>query len=268
MIFVNNLSPYLFKLNIGGHPVGLRWYGLAYALGFYFGYITLDRALKRGTLTNFTKQALDHLMYALIIGVLLGGRLGYTVQNLGSWAKDPFFPLEVWNGGMAFFGGLIGVAIGIAVVARKHKLRVLELADLVTMPTALGLAIGRIANFANAELWGRPTHANWGVIYPNVDNQPRHPSELYESFSHFLMFALLVLALRTWPKWWRLGTGRLSAAFLIIYGVLRFISDFWRDEPLVGPLNTGQYASAVVALVGFVCLGLAWRDRGLPSPGD
>ena len=249
MIIVNDFSPFVFHFKLGGHDVGLRWYGLAYVLGFVFASLAFRRAIRQGMLPGATAGTQDRLMTAIIVGVLVGGRMGFVLQNLGSWARDPFFPLKVYEGGMAFFGGLLGVILGLAWVARKEKLAFWSLTDVATMPAMLGLAFGRIANFVNAELWGRPTGGSWGVIYPKVDRLPRHPSELYESASHFAAFGILVLLSRR-----EAIPGKLSAWFLILYGTFRFLTDFLRDEPLVGPLNTGQYASLVVALIGVVLL--------------
>lgn len=249
MIVVNDFSPFVFHAKLGGHDVGLRWYGLAYVLGFVFASIAFRNALKEGRLPGATPQTIERLVTAIIVGVLVGGRMGYVIQNLGSWAKDPLFPIRVWEGGMAFFGGLLGVILALLWVGRKDRLRFWSLADVATLPAMLGLAFGRIANFVNAELWGRPTGGTWGVIYPKVDRLPRHPSELYESVSHFLGFAILLLALRR-SAWIQAREGRLAALFLVIYGLFRFLTDFFREEPLVGPLNTGQYASLVVMFFG------------------
>lgn len=252
MIWTNNLSPWLFHTHLWGQEVGIRWYGLSYAFGFVLAYLAFRRAVQRGDLKG-SEKFLDRTVLAVLLGVLIGGRMGFVVQNLGDWAKDPLFPLKVNQGGMAFFGGLAGVMIGLAWVAKKEKLRFYSLTDVATVPAMLGLGLGRLANFANKELWGRPTGGHWGVIYPNVDTQPRHPSELYEAASHFLAFGILLL-IRNHKSEWVLGRpGRLSALYLILYGVLRTITDFWREEPLAAlNLNTGQWASMVVALNGVV----------------
>ncbi len=262
MIVVNDFSPFVFHVKLGGHDIGLRWYGLAYVAGFVFASLAFRKALREGRLPGATEKTLDRLMTAVIVGVLAGGRLGYVVQNLGQWARDPFFPLKVYEGGMAFFGGLLGVILGLIWVGRKEKVAFWALADVATLPAMLGLAFGRIANFVNAELWGRPTGANWGVVYPRVDRLPRHPSELYECASHFLAFGILLFLSRQ-SAWAQARAGRLSALFLILYGLFRFLTDFYRDEPLVGPLNTGQYASLVVMAVGLVLMAALRLPRNV-----
>ena len=258
MIVVNDFSPFVFHFKLGGHDVGLRWYGLAYVAGFVFASMAYRKAVREGRVPGANEKTLDRLMTAVIVGVLAGGRLGYVLQNLGSWAKDPLFPLKVYEGGMAFFGGLLGVIVGLAWVARKERLSFWALADVATLPAMLGLAFGRIANFVNAELWGRPTGGSWGVVYPKVDRLPRHPSELYECASHFLAYAILLALLRR-SAWVQARAGRLSALFLVLYGLFRFLTDFYREEPLVGPLNTGQYASLVVLAIGLALLALLGR---------
>lgn len=252
MIFTNNLSPYALHTYVFGHELSVRWYGLAYIASFFMAYAAFRWAANRGKVQGLTLKAVDDLTFALILGVVGGGRLGFAVQNLSTWEKDPLFVFRVWEGGMAFFGGLAGVCIAIYWVCRKYKLHWLPMADIATFPAALGLFVGRLANFANKELWGRPTHANWGVIYPNIDQQPRHPSELYEATSHLLTFFIL-LALARLP-YFRQRRGRIAAIFLFLYGALRFLTDFWREEPIVSGLNTGQWASLVVALVGVALL--------------
>lgn len=250
MVFVNDLSPFLFHFNIRGHEIGLRWYGLAYVLGFVLASLAFRRAIREGLLPGATAKTHDRIVTAVVAGVLVGGRLGYVVQNLSEWARDPLFPIRVWEGGMAFFGGLLGVILGLVWVARRERIPFWSLSDVATFPAMLGLAFGRIANFVNAELWGRPTGSSWGVVYPRVDRLPRHPSELYESASHFLAFGILVvLAIRN-RSWLLSHRGALSGVFLVLYGLFRFATDFFREEPLVGPLNTGQYASLLVLLLG------------------
>lgn len=255
MIFRNELSPVAFRIALGGQEFAVRWYGLAYVAGLALAFIAFRREILSGRLRPATERALDRLFTASLAGVIVGGRLGYVLQNPKRMLEDPLFPFKVWEGGMAFFGGLIGVIIGLAWVAKREQMRLLALTDAIAPAAMLGLALGRIANFANAELWGRPTYASWGVIYPRVDNLPRHPSELSEAASHIFGFLVLVVLQdqkrRTGPA----SAGLLSGLFLALYGILRVITDFWREEPLLGYLNAGQWASAFTALVG-ICLAL------------
>jgi phosphatidylglycerol:prolipoprotein diacylglycerol transferase len=261
-LYIHNLSPFVFQISVSGHPVGVRWYGLAYVVGFILAYFYFRRATLEKKEGGITEEALPDLVVALVFGVMLGGRIGFVAQHIPKFIADPLFLFRIWEGGMAFFGGLAGVVLAFLWVAKRHQLKLTALTDTAAFPAALGLGIGRIANFINAELVGKPTGGDWGVIFPNVDNVPRHPSQLYESVSHFVLFAVLALTLRLKPGWAQARTGRLSWLFLTVYGFLRFLTDFYRDDDTsIGPFSTGQWASLVIAFIG---LFLLWRYR-MPS---
>lgn len=256
MKFVNDLSPFVFAFESGGREFGLRWYGLAYVLGFVFGYLALRRAALDGRIPGMGRDQLDRLLFGLILGVVGGGRLGYVVQNLDQIPRDPLFPFKIWEGGMAFFGGLAGVVLAVLWSSRRDRLPFWPLADALTIPAAVGLGLGRIANFVNRELWGRPTGQDWGVVYPNVDQQLRHPAELYSSASLFLVAGLLWFLRRRWGP--DVRPGLLGAVFLMAYGLTRVATDIFREEPIVfAGLDSGQIASLVVAAVGWG-LWLRW----------
>jgi len=256
MVFVNHFSPFLFSVQIGGQPIGLRWYGLAYVLGFVLGYLSLRRAAQRNRVPGLGQDALDRLIFALIIGVVGGGRLGYVLQNPGQLMRDPMFALRIWEGGMAFFGGLAGVLLAVVWSARRDRLPYWPLTDALTIPAALGLGFGRIANFINAELWGRPTHQSWGVIYPSVDQQLRHPAELYSSVALFVVAGLLTWLRHRWGP--EAKPGLLSAMFLMAYGLSRAFTDIWREEPIAfAGMDMGQILSLVIAAIGWG-LWLRW----------
>jgi phosphatidylglycerol:prolipoprotein diacylglycerol transferase len=262
LLYTHHLSPYVFAVRSGGHTLGIRWYGLAYVFGFLLTFWYFRDAQRKKTIPGLSEEALENLLGAVVLGVLLGGRLGFVVQHPRELLADPLMVFRVWEGGMAFFGGLAGVAIALCLVARRYKLSLLALSDIAVFPAALGLAVGRIANFVNAELVGRPTGGHWGVIFPTVDNLPRHPSQLYESASHFLLFGILVLVAHQWPAWSGRVHGRLTALFLALYGLFRFVTDFYRaDDMFLGPFSYGQWASLLVAVIGAVWL---WRLRRRP----
>lgn len=262
MVIVNNFSPFIVKFG----DFGIRWYGMAYVLGFVLGYLWLAKAVREERVPGLDKTNVDKMLYALIAGVMLGGRLGFCLQNLGQWSKDPLFFFRIWEGGMAFFGGLAGVFIAVVWFARHYKVSFGALGDTITIPAALALAFGRIANFVNAELWGRPTGADWGVIYPRIDQLPRHPSELYECVTHLLLAGILALVIKLVPRVREEKRGLLSALFVILYGVFRFITEYFREEPItVGPLTSGQVASIVISLLGLVILFVVRRSWGRPS---
>lgn len=257
LLYTHHLSPYVFAIPVNGHTFGIRWYGLAYILGFLLAYWYFRAARRSGAIPGLTDESLENLLGAVVLGVLVGGRLGFVVQHPRELLADPLMVLRVWEGGMAFFGGLAGVALALWLVCRRYGLNLLAVADVAAFPAALGLAFGRIANFVNAELVGRPTGGDWGVIFPTVDNIPRHPSQLYESASHFLLFGILVFVAHRWPRWSRKVHGRIIALFLALYGAFRFVTDFYRaDDMFLGPFSYGQWASLLVAAIGAVWL---WR---------
>lgn len=261
MIWTHDLSPFLVSFQWHGQTLGLRWYGLAYVLGFVLGALTLRRAVMRGQIENGSEAVLDRLIWALIGGVVLGGRLGFVAQNIPEWRADPLFPFKVWGGGMAFFGGLLGVILAVVWAVWRYKLRFWQVTDALTFPAALGLGFGRVANFINAELVGAPTNGNWGVIFPKVDALPRHPSQLYEAASHFALWALLLFLAHRHRAWAYGRAGRLSLVFLSFYGVARFLTDFFRaDDTYFGPFSSGQWASLAVALAGAILLVLIKRN--------
>ena len=253
--WTDTLSPFLVQWHLFGHPIGIRWYGLNYVFSFFLVYLYFRGAARRGRVPGLDEPAVDALTYAIAIGIVAGGRLAFVLQHLDRLATDPLFPFKLTEGGMTFFGGLIGVLLAIFWAGRRYGMGFLALADVATFPAALGLALGRITNFVNGELAGRPTHGDWGVIFPQVDMQPRHPSQLYESASHFLLFGALVLANRS--RWAQARVGRLSYLFLTLYGVLRFGTDFYRaDDTYWGPFSSGQWGSLIVGLIGLTGLAL------------
>ncbi len=262
-IFVDNLSPFLVSIQLFGHRLGLRWYGLAYAFGFLLTFIYFREALRQKAVAGFSREALESLVIAVPLGVVVGGRLGFVAQHPHELLNSPLFVFRLWEGGMAFFGGLAGTMLAIFWVMRRYRLSFLSLTDVAAFPAALGLAFGRIANFVNGELAGKPTNARWGVIFPGVDHLPRHPSQLYEAASHFLLFSILVCVRWRFPAWASAAKGRLSFLFLTLYGSFRFLTDFFRDDDTYwGPFSNGQWVSLLISLAGFIAL---WRLRVLES---
>jgi phosphatidylglycerol:prolipoprotein diacylglycerol transferase len=258
-VFIDHLSPFLFNFGLFGHRISLRWYGLAYAFGFLLTFVYFRVALRQKTITGFSPETLERLTIAIALGVVIGGRLGFAVQHPHEILTDPLFVFRIWEGGMAFFGGLAGTMLAILWVVRRYHLRFLSVTDVAAFPAALGLAVGRIANFVNGELVGKPTNARWGVIFPGVDHLPRHPSQLYEAASHFLLFSILVCVRRWFPAWASAAKGRLSFLFLTLYGSFRFLTDFFRDDDTYwGPFSNGQWVSLLISLAGFIAL---WRLR-------
>jgi len=174
-------------------PLAIRWYGLMYLLGFALFILMGRYRIKQTPQGPFTNAMLDDMLFYGILGVILGGRLGHVLfYQFSYYLQHPLEIFAVWQGGMSFHGGFLGVITAMALLARKYKLRWLAVTDFIAPLVPLGLGAGRIGNFINAELWGRPTDVPWGMIFPNVDNLPRHPSQLYEFVLEGLAFFILM----------------------------------------------------------------------------
>ena len=250
--WVHNFSPF-----VGPHwgNIGIRYYGLAYLLGFVVAAWLLGRYARAGR-SRLPAELIPDLILALVCGVMLGGRLGsFLLYHPEQLLSDPLSFFRVWEGGMASHGGMIGVAVALAWFARAHKIPFLHLADLVNTVAPAGLFFGRIANFINGELWGKPTRVAWAVIFPKSAAPdtplhlilPRHPSQLYEA----ALEGLLLLAYMQW-RFWRCSTasqhpGRLTGEFLFGYAIVRAIGEIFRepdaDVSLILGLSRGTFYS-------------------------
>tara|TARA_Y100000310_G_scaffold341639_1_gene441449 strand:- start:1030 stop:1785 length:756 start_codon:yes stop_codon:yes gene_type:complete len=245
-MFYHNIDPVF--LSIG--PLEIRYYGLIYAMAFIFALLFLKKY--KGAKEFFKGE--DHpetlLMY-LIIGVILGARLFMMLfYNPSFYFSNPAEILKIWNGGLSFHGGIFGAAIGGWLFIRRYKkynYSFLRLADLLSIPAALGLAFGRIANFINGELYGRVTDVPWAFKFPNVEGF-RHPSQLYASAKNFLIFFVLMVYDKRKHK-----PGRTFSVFLILYSVLRFGVEFLREpEIYTGFLTMGQALSVPLLIIGLL----------------
>lgn len=208
-------------------PLSIRWYSLAYILGIVLGVYLIKHINKR--VEKLTPQVLEDIMMYMIFGIILGGRLGYTLfYNLPYYLSHPVEIFYMWQGGMSFHGGVIGSVIAIMLLAKKHKMHFFDIMDFIALVTPIGLFLGRVANFINMELWGRVTDAPWGVVFPNLDVYPRHPSQLYEAFLEgAVLFTILMIVARKKENFKR--KGMISGLFLAGYGVSRFIVEFFRE---------------------------------------
>ncbi len=266
------VDPVLFRLG----PLAIRWYGLAYLAAFLLGYLGLKRMVRSGRL-KLSDDQLSDLLCWLVAGVMLGGRVGWWVfYHRGGGASEPWYePVAIWHGGMSFHGGLAGVAVAIITWAWRNRAPVLNIADCVAIVAPIGLFFGRIANFINAELVGRPTSVPWGVVFPG-EMIARHPSQLYEAL---LEGPLLLLAAWAVASRRRRNEGRTATAFLVLYGVARFFVEFTRqpDDQLgfiaFGWLTMGQLLSTAVSLAGIgLWIGVAVRrsrritSSSVPAP--
>jgi phosphatidylglycerol:prolipoprotein diacylglycerol transferase len=219
-------------------PLAIHWYGLMYLAGF-MTFLWLGRK-RIASLNNpqITTKLLDDLLFYGVLGVILGGRSGYVMfYKAGYYSSHPLEIFAVWQGGMSFHGGFLGVLVAMAFLAHKQQLHWLQLTDFIAPLVPPGLAFGRLGNFINGELWGRPADVPWAMIFPLVDKQPRHPSQLYEfALEGLLLFLLLWLYARK-PR----PAGAVSGLFLIGYGSFRFLVEFTREpDDFLGLLSLGM----------------------------
>ena len=263
MLTFPNISPDIFSVTLFGMTFALRWYALAYIVGIVLGWRVVVRAVSRPELWRdnkpvMTKEQVEDLLFWVILGVILGGRLGYVVfYQPGYYLSNPLQVLRLWEGGMSFHGGAIGVILAGAFYTTRHGINKISTGDMVCLGLAPGLFLGRLANFINAELWGRQTDLPWGVPFPTVAAQTcpevigicaRHPSQLYEAVLEGLILGSLLIYMA-----WRRGAlkyeGLIGGTFLAGYGMARVMVEFVRqpDAQFVTPGNP---------------LGLAWEIGG------
>tara|TARA_X000000950_G_scaffold101968_1_gene128766 strand:+ start:8772 stop:9761 length:990 start_codon:yes stop_codon:yes gene_type:complete len=252
-----------FLINFGGF--GVRWYALAYIVGLLAGYWILRREARRHT-APIDLAGIDSLLNHVLLGVILGGRIGFVLFYQPSYyLANPLDILKVWQGGMAFHGGLSGVIIAMWLFARRRGIPFLSVSDRVAMVVPIGLCLGRISNFINAELYGRVTDMPWGMVFPGSDGMPRHPSQLYEAGLEGLLIGLVMLY--GYARGWLDMTGRLSAVLLIGYGLARFMVEFVREpDPQLGTLM-GLVTMGQLLCLPMIAGGLYILWRSAPGNG-
>ena len=263
--------------SVFGLPI--RWYALAYLAGVFVGYWYLLRLIAQPGAPMARRHADDMIFYAML-GIILGGRLGYVMfYNLAHYLQAPVEILKLWDGGMSLHGGVAGVLIAIWYVTRKEKLSFLRFCDYIACVVPFGLFFGRLANFVNGELWGRPTTVPWAIIFPDSGTiDPRHPSQLYEAFSEgLLLFVLLALAVRI--AGFR-RPGLVAGIFAAGYAVARGTCEFFREpdpqlgflfgrevSALEGGVTMGMLLSLPLLLAGLFLIWQAMRREPLPAAG-
>jgi phosphatidylglycerol---prolipoprotein diacylglyceryl transferase len=217
------IDPVAFELG----PLVVRWYALSYIAGILLAYAYIGWLNRR--VPFFTHAAREDLITYAVLGIILGGRLGYVLfYQFAYYSGQPLEALKIWHGGMSFHGGLLGVLAAFYLYARRHKLPYLRVLDYLAAATPIGLFLGRIANFINGELYGRQTDAPWGMVFPHAGGMPRHPSQLYQAAAEgLLLFLVLFLLVRFTPLLKR--EGAIGGAFLVGYGLARFGVEFFRQ---------------------------------------
>jgi phosphatidylglycerol:prolipoprotein diacylglycerol transferase len=252
-------------------PFVVRWYALAYIGGIVLGWIYARALLKNerlwGGTAPITLVQMDDFILWVTIGIIVGGRTGYVLfYNPAFFVQHPTEIFELWKGGMSFHGGFLGCVVAVIVFSRRNGLPILSLGDIVTAVGPIGLFLGRLANFINSELWGRPADSSvpWAMIFPNGGPIPRHPSQLYEAtLEGVVLFTILAVMVRMGALKRR---GLILGSFIAIYGMARIIGEFFREpDPqlgfLWGGLTMGMLLSVPMIIAGAIIIAVAWRRK-------
>ena len=257
-------DPVIFSIG----PFSIRWYALAYIAGILLGWL-YARALIRaerlwGGPPPLKPEDFDDFILWVTLGIILGGRIGYVLfYNPAHYAEHPLEILELWNGGMSFHGGFLGVVTAVALFGWKRKISILSLGDLTCAAAPIGLFLGRLANFINGELWGRTTDVHWAMVFPGAGPLPRHPSQLYEAaLEGLVLFAVLYWMIREGALERR---GLILGAFAMGYSVMRSFSELFREPDaqlgfLWGGMTMGMLLSIPLALAGIILFVRAMRQ--------
>ncbi len=259
-----NIDPFLVKLG----PIRLSWYGLMYVFGFAVSYLLVRCRMKKKEF-GISKQEVENFYFYLIIGLMVGARLGYVLfYDLTVYLADPLEIFAIWHGGMSFHGGLIGVLTVGILFSWRNKKSFWKIADLIIVTVPIGLGLGRIGNFINGELYGRVTQLPWGMIFPKGGPLPRHPSQLYESALEGGVLFLILWVIK--DK--KLPTGGLLALFFFLYGIFRFFVEFFREPDVqlgfvLGPFTMGQVLCAFM-IGGGMILFIYLRRRSNSLSGN
>jgi phosphatidylglycerol:prolipoprotein diacylglycerol transferase len=260
--------PHIPPVIVSIGPFALRWYAVMYIVGYAVGYRLVLARNRRGA-SVLTREQLDSLIGYLVAGMLIGARLVYVlVYNPGEYIARPWEVIAIWQGGLSFHGAILGIAAACALFAHRYRLPFLAVADTVALAGTPGLFFGRLGNFINGELYGRPSNVPWAMVFPaDPLHVPRHPSQLYEALAEGVVLSLVLwwLDRRAHANGWY-RPGLLTAAFLVGYAVFRFLLEFTRQPDaqlglVVGPFSMGQLLSLLMLLAGLAGLGLVLRDQ-------
>jgi|TARA_Y100000310_G_scaffold86075_1_gene82939 phosphatidylglycerol:prolipoprotein diacylglycerol transferase len=259
-MIVHNFDPIMIDLGL----FQIRWYSIAYILGIIIAWMYATKIIKLTTVNKYNfeqikKSEFDDLIIYLIIGIILGGRLGYVLfYNLEYYSENLFEIIKIWQGGMSFHGGLVGVIVSIIFFSKKTETNFFKFADIVSCVAPIGIFLGRIANFINGELYGKISTLPWAIIFPNAGSIARHPSQIYEAFLEGIILFILInyLALK---KKLLFKTGYISSLFLVAYSILRIFSENFREPDIhlgyfFNYFSMGVILSSITLLTGFFIL--------------
>ncbi|EGP10197.1 prolipoprotein diacylglyceryl transferase [Afipia clevelandensis] len=276
-MFLTVTFPVFDPIAIAIGPIAIRWYALAYIGGIVLGWLYARKIIRSERLWGgkppFTVTDFDDFILWVTLGIILGGRTGYVLfYNLSFFAQHPAEIFKLWTGGMSFHGGFMGCVIAVLLFGWKRNISVLSLGDVTCAVGPIGLLLGRVANFINSELWGRPADASvpWRMVFPNGGPLPRHPSQLYEAgLEGILLFIILALLIRGGAL---KRPGFIIGAFATLYGIARITGEFFREpDPqlgfLWGGLTMGMILSVPMIIAGLAFIAAAWR-RGPRTAGD
>lgn len=271
MPFLTIAFPVFDPVAISIGPIAIRWYALAYIGGIVLGWIYARSLVKKERLWGgpapITLVQLDDFILWVTIGIIVGGRTGYVLfYNPAYFVQHPAEILQLWNGGMSFHGGFLGCVAAVMLFALKNNISILSLGDITTAVAPIGILLGRIANFINSELWGRPADSSvpWAMVFPNGGPLPRHPSQLYEAgLEGILLFLILAIMIR---KGALKRPGLILGSFIAIYALARITGEFFREpDPqlgfLWGGLTMGMLLSVPMIVAGAILIVMSWRRK-------
>jgi len=262
-MFIHNLDPILFDLGF----IEVRWYSLAYIFGILIGWwygkkIIIQKSVDLDN--NSEARVFDDLITYLVISIIIGGRIGYVIfYNFNYYINNPLEIIKIWEGGMSFHGALIGIILGTYVFSKKNKIKVFFFLDVIACVAPMGIFLGRIANFINSELVGKVSDIQWSVIFPLIDESPRHPSQIYEALLEgIILFYILRYVINR--KGYKIGN--CSCVFLIVYGLFRIISELFREPDahigyLFGLMSTGTFLSIIMIFSGLILFNFLKKNE-------
>jgi len=257
---IHNFNPILIDLGL----VQIRWYSIAYILGILIGWIYASQILKRIKLNDYNFTAIkqldfDNLIIYLVLGIILGGRFGYIIfYNFDYYSEHLIQIFYIWQGGMSFHGGLLGVVVAILIFSRKTNINFLKYGDIISCVAPIGIFFGRISNFINGELYGKVSNLPWAIIFPSADNLSRHPSQIYEAILEGVVL-FLIINYFAFKKKLIFKTGYISSFFLISYSILRIFAEFFREPDshiglFFNYFSLGVILSLVTIIIGLVII--------------